>query len=191
MDAFIQHELKDHTIKVSATDRISFTEMMQTKFVDAVIEQLESYFPECDEIDAFGLFDPSKIPDKSIDPALYQSWGNDRLAILESKYSQNENPDIDASAARLEWEKLRTTMFEAYRGTTLRNALQDLAFNNTLRSLPQLSRLASIALIIPVSTAECERRFSSMNRIKTDRRNRLNTSTLCQIMRIVLEGGEL
>ena len=96
--------------------------------------------------------------------------------------------------ARLEWEKLKTTMFEAYRGTTLRKFLQDLAFNNTLRDLfPQLSRLASIALIIPVSTAECERCFSSMNRIKTDLRNRLNTSTLCQIlvMRIVLEGGEL
>ena len=174
---------------MSATDRTSFTEMMQTKFVD---EQLESYFPECDEIDAFGLFDPNKIPDKSIDPALYQSWGNDRLAILESKYRQNENPDIDATAARLEWEKLKATIFKAYRGTTLRKFLQDLAFNITLRDLfPQLSRLASIALIIPVSTAECERRFSSMNGIKTDLRNRLNTSTLCQIMRIVLEGGEL
>ena len=52
MDAFIQHELKDHTIKVSVTDRTSFTEMMQTKF--------ESYFPECDEIDAFGLYVPNK-----------------------------------------------------------------------------------------------------------------------------------
>ena len=94
VDVFIQHELKDHTIKESATDRTSFTEMMQTKFMDGVIEPLESYFPECDEIDAFGLFDPNKIPDKSIDPALYQSWGNDRLAILESKYSQNDNPDL-------------------------------------------------------------------------------------------------
>ena len=135
------------------SDRTSFTEMMQTKFVDAVIEQLESYFPECDEIDAFGLFDSNKIPDKSIDPALYQSWGNDRLAVLESKYSQNENPDIDAPAARLEWEKLKTTMIEAYRGTTLRKFLQDLAFNNTLkRSLPSTIK----ACIIPVSTAECE-----------------------------------
>ena len=109
VDAFIQHELKDHIINVSAADRTSFTEMMQTKLVDAVIEQLESYFPECDEIDAFGLFDPYKIPDKSIDPALYQSWGNDRLAILE-------------------WEKLKTTNW----GTTPRKFLQDLAFNNTL-----------------------------------------------------------
>ena len=55
------------------------------------------------------------------------------------KYSQNENPDIDATAARLEWEKMKTTMFEAYRGTTMRKFLQDLAFNNTLKDLfPQL-----------------------------------------------------
>ena len=59
VDKFIHHELKDHTIKVSSTDRTSFTEMMQTKLVDAVIQQLEHYFPECDEIDAFGLFDPN------------------------------------------------------------------------------------------------------------------------------------
>ena len=52
-------ELKINTIKVSSTDRTSFTEMMQTKFVDSVIQQLESYFPEYDEIDAFGLFDPN------------------------------------------------------------------------------------------------------------------------------------
>ena len=44
VDAFIQHELKYHTIKVSATDRTSFTKMMQIKFVDAVIEQLEATF---------------------------------------------------------------------------------------------------------------------------------------------------
>ena len=123
---------------MSATDRTSFTEMMQTWFVDAVVEKLESYFPECDEIDAFGLFDPNKIPDKSIDPALYQSWGNDRLAILDS---QNENPDIDATAARLEWEKLKTTTFEAYQGTYLRKFLQDVAFNNTLKDLFPLHQL--------------------------------------------------
>ena len=61
VDAFIQHELKDHIIKVSATDRTSFPEMMQTKFVGAVIEQLESYFPECDEIDVLDCLTRTKF----------------------------------------------------------------------------------------------------------------------------------
>ena len=57
---------------------------MQIKFVDDVIQEAGKLLPECDEMDAFGLFDPNN---KNIDPALYQSWGNDRLAILDSKYA--------------------------------------------------------------------------------------------------------
>lgn len=56
---------------------------------------------------------------------------------------------------------------------------------------PQLSRLASIAQILPVSTAECERCFSAMNRIKKNLRNRLQTSTLGQRIRISVEGAPI
>jgi hypothetical protein len=37
---------------------------------------------------------------------------------------------------------------------------------------PTLSKLAAISLTLPISTADCERGFSTMNRIKTDPRNR-------------------
>ena len=53
---------------------------------------------------------------------------------------------------------------------------------------PNFAVLASIALVIPVSTAECERCFSSMKRIKTTLRNRMETDTLDQLMRIANEG---
>ena len=42
-----------------------------------------------------------------------------------------------------------------------------------------LTKLSTIAALIPVSTAECER---AMNRIKTELRNRLKTSTLDCLM---------
>ena len=45
-----------------------------------------------------------------------------------------------------------------------------------------------VAAIIPVSTAECERSFSAMKRIKTSLRNRLKTTTLDCLMRISIEG---
>jgi len=52
----------------------------------------------------------------------------------------------------------------------------------------QLTMLAIIGALVPVSTAECERAFSSMNRIKTEIRNRLKTSTLDCLMRISIKG---
>ena len=50
---------------------------------------------------------------------------------------------------------------------------------------PNFAALASIALVIPVSTAEC---FSCMKRIKTALRNRMETETLDQLMPIASEG---
>ncbi|CAB1425946.1 unnamed protein product [Pleuronectes platessa] len=38
---------------------------------------------------------------------------------------------------------------------------------------PNLAQLSAIALTIPVSSVNCERDFSAMNRIKIDLRNRL------------------
>ena len=51
-----------------------------------------------------------------------------------------------------------------------------------------MSTLITIALIIPVSTASCERGFSAINRIKTKLRNRLLTPTVDTLLRISIEG---
>ena len=53
---------------------------------------------------------------------------------------------------------------------------------------PELTKLATIAAILPVSTASCERAFSAMKRVKTELHNRMKTSTLDQLMRISIEG---
>ena len=53
---------------------------------------------------------------------------------------------------------------------------------------PQLTKLSTIAALVPVSTANCERAFSTMKRIKTELRNHLKTSTLDRLMRISIEG---
>ncbi|XP_073669155.1 E3 SUMO-protein ligase KIAA1586-like [Paramisgurnus dabryanus] len=44
---------------------------------------------------------------------------------------------------------------------------------------------------LPVSTAECERGFSAMNRILTDERNRINVSTLNNLLFISINGPEV
>ena len=56
---------------------------------------------------------------------------------------------------------------------------------------PQFSKLASIEALVPVSTADCEHSFSTMNQVKTKLRNRMTTSTLDSLIRISMEGPPL
>ena len=67
--------------------------------------------------------------------------------------------------------------------------MQTLASDETLSSLyPSFSKLSAVALVLPVSTADCERGFSTLKRIKTAPRNRLKTETLDMLIRISSEG---
>ena len=54
-----------------------------------------------------------------------------------------------------------------------------------------LLHLAEIMLVIPISSAQCERGFSSQKRIKSDARSSLSVSTTEDLIRISMEGPEL
>jgi hypothetical protein len=57
-------------------------------------------------------------------------------------------------------------------------------------SFPNCSHLLAIALVLPVATAECERGFSTMKRIKTALRNRMEGTKLLSLMVISIQGVE-
>jgi hypothetical protein len=52
------------------------------------------------------------------------------------------------------------------------------------RRYPWLVMLLLIVRLLPIGSADCERMFSLMNRLKTDRRNRLTTEKLDVLMRV-------
>ena len=53
---------------------------------------------------------------------------------------------------------------------------------------PELIKLAQIATLIPVSTADCERGFSYQNRTKVKSRARLSGKAVDQLLRINING---
>ncbi|XP_034059599.1 zinc finger protein 862-like [Gymnodraco acuticeps] len=55
---------------------------------------------------------------------------------------------------------------------------------------PLLGKLSAAGLVIPVSSVNCERDFSTMNRVKTDLRNRLQGEHLAACLRISIDGPE-
>ena len=66
--------------------------------------------------------------------------------------------------------------------------LQELASNDMMKTLfPNLSKLASISLSIPVTNAPVERNFSQMKLIKTRLRSSLSEKNLSNLMKIAIE----
>ena len=59
------------------------------------------------------------------------------------------------------------------------HALMSYLLRTTATSLmfPNQTKLAAIGLLLPMSTVDCERGFSTLSRVKTDLRNRLNNTT--------------
>ena len=58
---------------------------------------------------------------------------------------------------------------------------------NLLSVFPNICNLAAIAQLIPASTADCERGFSALNRIKTPLRNRLSNKITVQLLLSLLK----
>ena len=81
-----------------------------------------------------------------------------------------------------EWFRLKLVGKDQYFPHLCQQAMQH------PEKFPVLSKLMPIALVLPSSSASCERGFSRMNCIKTDLRSRLTTANLDSLMLIGLSG---
>ena len=155
---------------------------MQDKYCDALVEHLEKRFPDLPLIKAFQVFDPQLLPSSEE----VETYGNDFISELSHHYH------IDTCTIQQEWESLRSLMqTQEFKDKNAKYILTSLSSSDTLIALyPILSKLAQIALTLPVSNADTERGFSCMNRVKSELRNRLTVSSLDILLRISMEGPE-
>ena len=187
VDSTLSVDLKDYIIHTSDAMKDDFRKQIQEKYVTALVTQLTSRLPDVGELEAFSVLDPSKLPQESEEG--YTTYGNDQLDLLCSRYGNGAKADIIIEGLHSEWVALKQLLSQRYRETKCKDLLILMSSDATLTTMfPNFAVLASIALIIPISTAECERCFSSMKRIKTTLRNRMETATLDQLMRISNEG---
>lgn len=70
-------------------------------------------------------------------------------------------------------------------------ALEFLSKDACTQLFPTILKLLVHALVLPMTTTDCERCFSAMNRTKTDYRNRMHTETLDRLLRVKIEGPPL
>ena len=125
------------------------------------------------------IFDPQTIPSS---PEQLVAYGQDKIDFIQKHYGEGENPNVGDECAS-KWESMKWLLGERFKEKSLREMISILTTDTSIQSLYRnLSKLASIAAIIPVSTAECEHSFSAMKHIKTALRNRLKITTLDCLM---------
>ena len=188
-DGRVDIQYRDVAIKVTAA---GYTAFFQTKerFIEEVVDNIDDRFPadSMTVLDALGILNPKRCP---ANPAFY---GNQELQVLLDHYGKERNGRngpvpavIDEQATRFEWGQLRQLMALNYRHLSLKE-MSKLLMTEHQDLYPNFARLAAIALVIPVTNADCERAFSTQNRQKTKLRNRLSNATIEHLTRIEANG---
>ena len=180
-----EEELLIFNINATTEKQEEFKRLVTVPYIDSICENLSNRFPQLDILDAFQIFNPEVLP---TDGEALLDHGHAQLQTLLGNYSPSL---VDAHKTEEEWEHFMPEISTRFKGKDITSVLASLTSNSVYKdSFPELAKLAAAALVVPMSTADCERGFSSMNRIKTELRNSLKTETLDYLMRISIEGKE-
>ena len=182
LDSILKTTLKDWNINMSEAALVSFKCNIQKVYVDVLLENITNRFPDAGIISAFSIFDPLKLP-VSEERAQQERYGESSLNTLVELYGSGTSPIVSSVDAKNEWEVFVIYMIQNCKSFKMKDVLVLLASNDTLKTMyPNLAILASICLVLPVSTVDCERGFSTMKRIKTLLRSVMKTQTLDCLM---------
>ena len=125
---------------------------MRLQFVQAVVENRKSRFPNEKFLEAGACLSPSSWPDAAVQRALFRDQHALNLAQL---------CHIDSREALDDFRRYK---------------------NNTHRIRKTLQILLQRVRLMPVSSAECERGFSCMNANDTSLQNRLSVDSLSALI---------
>ena len=178
-----------HSINVEGNVKERFDEQVRKPYLAKLIENMNKRFQAIGVVSAFSIFNPSELPLMQSEVAHY---GETELNILLSQYTDGPL-QLNCDDTLSEWKEFRDFLSQQRTSLKTIKDLSEFFLVSTDRKqlFPIMAELIARGLTIPVATADCERGFSAMNRIKTSPRNRLKTKTLEQLMFISIEGPAL
>ena len=192
-------QLGKKNIVVSEEDKAAFLQSIYRPYIQSVVDHIIVRMGSTDLIAAMSVFDPHHVPDTEDN---LTNYGMNKIVELTNFYGVVQKvqydgqegvsqPDIDAEDTEAEWKLFRRLIFTQYKNNSLHEVLSKLISRGDIAAaFPNLSRLAGIISVLPVTTATVERSFSSMKLIKTRLRNRMGDDTLENSMRICIEGPD-
>lgn len=183
---------------VSKSDREGFNNNIRQPYLLALQSCLGQRFPDLPLISALCVLVPSHFPKGA---ELLATYGNNNIDAVLSYLDQQQvlsdgedtGPVLDPTATYREWTHLKSlyaSHVHLQQCGSVQTFVQELSRHHR-QDLPNLLKLANWALAIPFATADCERDLSRMMLIKTDLQSRLKNETLCNLMRLLIDGPPL
>ncbi len=168
-----------------------------SEFTSLLKDRLLARFPKLELWEAMSIFYPDTFPQSAKDKA---TFGNEKLARLADHFGGKKgslDPPIDAEDAIREWPVFKNYMFSASHETgdttvSFGSITERLvASRDVVDQFPNMTKLIAICRVLPSSSVECERGFSTQNLIKTRLRCSLSIQALDHNMRLSLNGPKM
>ena len=159
-----------------------FDTRVYTPFIKALITHIKERLPDTGIFSAFSILDPSKLP-STAEEAISLRYGENHVETLEKQYGQGDHA-IVTDDLKAEWSDLRLYLCIHCRNLSMGNVLKMLTTDTFPLVYTNFVKLAQVCLILPISTADCERAFSTMRRIKSRLHSEMNNNTLNHCMTI-------
>jgi hypothetical protein len=189
LDFDLHNSLVSCEVNVTPEMKHQFNTRVYTPFIKALVTHIKERLPDTGIFSAFSVLDPSKLP-STAEEAVSLSYGENQVEILEKQYGQGDHAVVD-DALKAEWSDLRLYLFMHCRTLSMADVLKMLTTNITFPLVyPNFVKLAQVCLTLPICTADCERAFSTMRRVKIHLRSEMNNNTLNHCMRISIEGPQ-
>ncbi|XP_071060695.1 uncharacterized protein [Pseudochaenichthys georgianus] len=148
-------------------------------YICSLESNIERRFQHIELLGAFSVLGPKAVTSNDV-------TNISMLQTLTNKFILGQ----DATVIQ-EWTSYKQhVLVGAFKDKTQAEIMQLLASEKDewAEIYPNLCLLSSVGLVIPVSSVNCERDFSTMNRVKTDLRNRLKGEHLAACLRIAVNG---
>ena len=178
-----------HQISESQMQRSDFSKSRDT-FIDHLVENLHTRFPDGGLL---SILDPQKL-------LLESGLGSYGITELEELCAHYGTPKVDHNGSSMspllssseiqdEWVLFKQVMSNSFRSATIQGMDEEVLCSSEMSEpYPNLLIVLTLALSMPVSTADCKRGFSKHNLIL---RARLKTANVATLMKMSVDTPEL
>ena len=149
--------------------------------LDKLIESLKGRFADID----VGLLKATRLTNFQVWPQQEQAnFGEDHIQIVLTHYESILSEQITIDDVMIEFTLLKKHVYDM--GVPVGKVTWPHVFSGLVSTCPNVLSVISLLLTLPAHSADCERGFSCMKKIKTDWRSSLKEPQLNDSFRVML-----